>query len=77
MDKVPGVGRQLLLEHRVLPPQHNGFVVVLVSLSDDDVLLLVQVLHVLSEVGLDQADHGLLLGVERLQGLDLACTRQQ
>lgn len=77
MDKLPGVGSQLIGEHGVLPPQHNGFVVVLVSLSDDNVPLLVQVLHVLSEVGLNQADHSLLLGVEALQGLDLACTVQQ
>lgn len=77
VDELPGVGSQLLLEHGGLPPQHDGFVVVLVSLSDDDVPLLVQVLHVLREVGLDQADHGLLLGVEGLQGLNLACTVRQ
>lgn len=66
MDKLPGVGGQLLAQHGVLPPQHNAVVVVLVSLSDDNVPLLVQVLHVLSEVGLYQADHCLLLCVEAL-----------
>lgn len=77
MYKLPGVGGQLLGEHGVLPPQHDAFVVVPISLSDDNVPLLVQVLHVLREVGLNQADHSLLLGVEALQGLDLTCTVEQ
>lgn len=75
--QVPGVGGELLLQHDVLPADADGLLVVLVSLPDGDVSLLRHVLNRAGEVGLDEADHGFLLGVEGLQGLHLSCTGEK
>lgn len=71
--KVPGVGGELLLQHGVVPAEYDGLLVVLVSVPDGDVPLLSHVQNRAGEVGLDEADHGFLLGVEALQGLHLIC----
>lgn len=72
--KVPGVGGELLLQNGVVPAEYDGLLVVLVSVPDGDVPLLCHVLNRAAEVGLDEADHGFLVGVEALQGLHLTCT---
>lgn len=71
--EVPGVGSELLLQHDVVPAEGDGLPVVLVPVPDGDVPLLFHVEDRVAEVGLNEADHGFLLGVEALQGLHLVC----
>lgn len=79
MDRltVPGVGGELLLQHVVVPAERDGLLVVLVSVPGGDVSLPAHVEHRAGEVGLDEGDHGFLLGVVALQGLCLGCTAEK
>lgn len=70
----PGVGDELLLQHGVVPAEHDGLLVLLVPFLDGRVSVLLQVLNGGGEVGLDEADHGILVGVQALQGGHLTCT---
>lgn len=70
----PGVGDELLLQHGVVPAEHDGLLVVPVPVLDGRVSVALQVLNSGGEVGLDEADHGFLLVVQALQGGHLTCT---
>lgn len=70
----PLVGDELLLQHCVVPAEHDGLLVVLVPVLDGRVSVALHVLNGGGEVGLDEADHGFLLFAEALQGGHLTCT---
>ena len=63
-----GIGGDLFFQHGVIPAQGDGVLVIYVSVLEGVVSVLGQILNHLGEVCLNEVYHGVLLGIEALQG---------